>query len=184
MSSQPITCVGIVGAGAMGQGIAQLTAQAGLCACLFDVRPGAARSARDGIAAILAKAKVGAGSLKVGKATVKFGPPADPEDYADWPASFRELIAKTGATICRTEKTIAATPPVPARAIGPGRSMRRSPPPANSRREPPAIYPAVQQSRGTASTFVKRSQPRSRPGGSCRSSPASTTSPTTATTAQ
>ncbi|MCY1494612.1 3-hydroxyadipyl-CoA dehydrogenase [compost metagenome] len=55
MSSQPITCVGIVGAGAMGQGIAQLTAQAGLRACLFDVRPGAARSARDGIAAILAK---------------------------------------------------------------------------------------------------------------------------------
>ncbi|MHB9799675.1 3-hydroxyacyl-CoA dehydrogenase [Pseudomonas sp. MT3] len=55
MSSQPITCVGIVGAGAMGQGIAQVAAQAGLQAYLFDVRAGAAQSARDGIASILAK---------------------------------------------------------------------------------------------------------------------------------
>ncbi|RFQ26151.1 3-hydroxyacyl-CoA dehydrogenase, partial [Pseudomonas sp. ATCC 13867] len=55
MSSQPITSVGIVGAGAMGQGIAQVAAQAGLQAYLFDVRAGAAQSARDGIAAILAK---------------------------------------------------------------------------------------------------------------------------------
>ncbi|MBO3276524.1 3-hydroxyacyl-CoA dehydrogenase [Pseudomonas schmalbachii] len=55
MSTQPITCVGIVGTGAMGQGIAQIAAQAGLRACLFDVRPGAAQRARDGIAAILAR---------------------------------------------------------------------------------------------------------------------------------
>ncbi|MFC5695637.1 3-hydroxyacyl-CoA dehydrogenase [Pseudomonas sp. GCM10022186] len=55
MNGQPITRVGVVGTGAMGQGIAQLAAQAGLAVKLFDARPGAAQQARDGIAAILAR---------------------------------------------------------------------------------------------------------------------------------
>lgn len=45
MTSSPIPCfskVGLIGAGAMGQGIAQLAAQAGAQVLLFDTRAGAA----------------------------------------------------------------------------------------------------------------------------------------------
>jgi 3-hydroxybutyryl-CoA dehydrogenase len=42
--------IGIVGAGAMGSGIAQVAAQAGIAVRLFDVRAGAARAARDALA--------------------------------------------------------------------------------------------------------------------------------------
>jgi 3-hydroxybutyryl-CoA dehydrogenase len=42
--------VGIVGAGAMGQGIAQMAAQAGSSVALFDLQPGAAEKARDSLA--------------------------------------------------------------------------------------------------------------------------------------
>ncbi|WP_271410029.1 3-hydroxyacyl-CoA dehydrogenase [Pseudomonas sp. Q1-7] len=55
MNGEPITRVGVVGAGAMGQGIAQLAAQAGLGVKLFDLRPDAARQALDGIAKLLAR---------------------------------------------------------------------------------------------------------------------------------
>lgn len=47
MSTSDITCIGIVGAGAMGRGIAQVMAQAGLATRLFDLRPGAAQQARE-----------------------------------------------------------------------------------------------------------------------------------------
>ncbi|MEO7744194.1 MAG: 3-hydroxyacyl-CoA dehydrogenase [Usitatibacter sp.] len=47
--------VGIVGTGFMGRGIAQVTAQAGFEALLFDARAGAATQARDAIAAQLGK---------------------------------------------------------------------------------------------------------------------------------
>ena len=46
--------VAIVGTGAMGRGIAQITAQAGIRVLLFDALAGAAAKARDGIAATLA----------------------------------------------------------------------------------------------------------------------------------
>src|ERR1041384_2862807 len=49
------------------------------------------------VTAILGKAKVGAGTLRVGRATVTFGPVGDPGDYAEWPASFREFVATIGA---------------------------------------------------------------------------------------
>jgi len=54
-ASSGITRIGIVGTGAMGQGIAQVMARAGLATCLFDQRPGAARQARDNIAAELGR---------------------------------------------------------------------------------------------------------------------------------
>jgi 3-hydroxybutyryl-CoA dehydrogenase len=54
--------VGIIGAGAMGAGIAQIAAQAGHRVCLFDTRMGAADSARERIAetlrALAAKGKL------------------------------------------------------------------------------------------------------------------------------
>ena len=44
--------LGIVGAGAMGRGIAQIAAQAGSRVLLLDMQPDAAASARGSIAAI------------------------------------------------------------------------------------------------------------------------------------
>ncbi|MBG7005091.1 3-hydroxyacyl-CoA dehydrogenase [Pseudomonas aeruginosa] len=55
MNEQPLTRIGIVGTGAMGQGIAQLAACAGLSVLLFDSRQGAAAQARDAIARTLAR---------------------------------------------------------------------------------------------------------------------------------
>jgi 3-hydroxybutyryl-CoA dehydrogenase len=50
-----INSMAIVGAGVMGAGIAQISAQAGLTVHLFDVRVGAALAARDNIATTLGK---------------------------------------------------------------------------------------------------------------------------------
>ena len=47
--------LGVVGVGAMGRGIAQIAAQAGITVRLVDARPGAAAEARAGIAAALRK---------------------------------------------------------------------------------------------------------------------------------
>ena len=44
---KPIQTVGVAGAGAMGRGIAQIAAQAGLRVKLFDTNPAALNSARD-----------------------------------------------------------------------------------------------------------------------------------------
>ncbi len=55
MSEPPIVLIGIVGTGAMGQGIAQLAACAGLLALLYDSRQGAALQAREQIATVLAR---------------------------------------------------------------------------------------------------------------------------------
>jgi len=46
--------IGLVGTGAMGQGIAQVMAQAGLKVSLFDTRPGAATNAREQLASTFA----------------------------------------------------------------------------------------------------------------------------------
>src|SRR5271166_3716691 len=50
-----INSMAIVGAGVMGAGIAQISAQAGLTVHLFDVRDGAALAARENIAIMLGK---------------------------------------------------------------------------------------------------------------------------------
>lgn len=54
MNALPIQRIGVVGAGAMGQGIAQVMALAGLNISLFDVRPGAARTAQSALVTTLA----------------------------------------------------------------------------------------------------------------------------------
>lgn len=51
----PSLCIGIVGTGAMGRGIAQIAAQAGIRVLLFDALHGAAISARDTVVATLGK---------------------------------------------------------------------------------------------------------------------------------
>ncbi|OEC45281.1 3-hydroxyacyl-CoA dehydrogenase [Pseudomonas sp. 1D4] len=55
MNGNEITCLGVVGCGAMGQGIAQLAACAGLQVRLHDMRPDAAAQARERILAELEK---------------------------------------------------------------------------------------------------------------------------------
>ncbi|MGI4814829.1 MAG: 3-hydroxyacyl-CoA dehydrogenase [Janthinobacterium lividum] len=50
-----INCVGIVGAGAMGRGIAQIAAQAGLQVRLFDLAAAAVKAAQDNLAETLGK---------------------------------------------------------------------------------------------------------------------------------
>ncbi len=51
----PSLCVGIVGTGAMGRGIAQIAAQAGIRVLMFDALHGAATNARETVVATLAK---------------------------------------------------------------------------------------------------------------------------------
>jgi len=51
----PFLCIGIVGTGAMGRGIAQIAAQNGIRVQLFDALPGAAGNARETVIATLAK---------------------------------------------------------------------------------------------------------------------------------
>ena len=93
--------LGVVGAGAMGAGIAQLAATAGLPVRLVDVRAGAARDARDAIAARLARS-VEKGRLDAAEREARVGrirPVADLSDLADCPlvieAIVEDLSAKT-----------------------------------------------------------------------------------------
>lgn len=55
MTSQLLQRVGVVGTGAMGQGIAQVMAQAGLEVLLYDVREGAAHAARQQLKLAIAR---------------------------------------------------------------------------------------------------------------------------------
>ncbi|PMY68676.1 MULTISPECIES: 3-hydroxyacyl-CoA dehydrogenase [Pseudomonas] len=55
MTTQPLQRIGLVGTGAMGRGIAQVMAMAGLKVFLFDARPGAAGMAREQLATIFAQ---------------------------------------------------------------------------------------------------------------------------------
>ncbi|AZC34804.1 3-hydroxyacyl-CoA dehydrogenase [Pseudomonas chlororaphis] len=55
MTTQPLQRIGLVGTGAMGRGIAQVMAMAGLKVFLFDARPGAAATAREQLATIFAQ---------------------------------------------------------------------------------------------------------------------------------
>lgn len=58
-----VQIVGVVGAGAMGRGIAQVAALGGLDVVLYDSRPGAVKQARDFIASMIAR-MVDKGTLK------------------------------------------------------------------------------------------------------------------------
>lgn len=55
---RPARVIGVVGAGTMGAGIAQLAAQSGARTLLFDAASGAAASAREQIAGLVARGKV------------------------------------------------------------------------------------------------------------------------------
>ena len=55
MAADATRVIGIVGLGAMGRGIAQIAAQAGVAVRMVDARPGAVGEARASIAAALEK---------------------------------------------------------------------------------------------------------------------------------
>lgn len=69
------TVLGVVGAGLMGRGIAQIAAQAGVQVILCDSRPGGAQEARDGLATTLkglaAKGKITAQAAEAATANLK-----------------------------------------------------------------------------------------------------------------
>ena len=95
----PNLTLGIVGAGAMGRGIAQIAAQAGLRVLLFDLQPGAAVAARDAIAATLsglaAKGKIDQAAADA--ATANITPAAALEDFAPCHAVVEAIIEKLEA---------------------------------------------------------------------------------------
>ncbi len=77
----PSLCIGIVGTGAMGRGIAQIAAQAGIRVLLFDALHGSAASARETVVATLAKlagkGKISAEALAAATAKLEVVPRLD-----------------------------------------------------------------------------------------------------------
>ena len=71
----PSLCIGIVGTGAMGRGIAQIAAQAGIRVLLFDALHGAANNARETVTGTLGKladkGKISAEALAVATARLE-----------------------------------------------------------------------------------------------------------------
>ena len=71
----PSLCLGIVGTGAMGRGIAQIAAQAGIRVLLFDALHGAATNAREAVVGTLAtlagKGKISADALAAASAKLE-----------------------------------------------------------------------------------------------------------------
>ena len=71
----PSLCIGIVGTGAMGRGIAQIAAQAGIRVLLFDALHGAAANARETVVGTLGKlaekGKISAEALVAAKAKLE-----------------------------------------------------------------------------------------------------------------
>jgi 3-hydroxybutyryl-CoA dehydrogenase len=78
---QPPLCIGIVGTGAMGRGIAQIAAQAGIRVLLYDALHGAAASARDTVISTLGKlaekGKISATELAAASAKLEVVPKLD-----------------------------------------------------------------------------------------------------------
>lgn len=74
-TASPSLCIGIVGTGAMGRGIAQIAAQAGILVKLHDALPGAAANARDTVTATLTtlaqKGKISAEALTAASAKLE-----------------------------------------------------------------------------------------------------------------
>jgi 3-hydroxybutyryl-CoA dehydrogenase len=77
----PSLCLGIVGTGAMGRGIAQIAAQAGIRVLLYDALHGAATGARDAVIATLGKladkGKITAEALAAASAKLEVVPRLD-----------------------------------------------------------------------------------------------------------
>ena len=89
-SRSPNLTLGIVGAGAMGRGIAQIAAQAGIRVLLFDLQPGAAGAARDTLATTLsglaAKGKIDKAAAEAAATRIE-------------PAAALEALAPCGVVI-------------------------------------------------------------------------------------
>ncbi len=95
----PNLTLGIVGAGAMGRGIAQIAAQAGIRVLLFDLQPGAAGAARDAVAATLsglaAKGKIDQAAAEAAAARIE--PAAALEALAPCQVVVEAIIEKLEA---------------------------------------------------------------------------------------
>jgi len=95
----PNLTLGIVGAGAMGRGIAQIAAQAGIRVLLFDLQPGAASAARDAVAATLsglaAKGKIDPAAADAASARIE--PAAALEALAPCQVVVEAIIEKLEA---------------------------------------------------------------------------------------
>ncbi|MBI4987317.1 MAG: 3-hydroxyacyl-CoA dehydrogenase [Rhodocyclales bacterium] len=95
----PALTLGIAGAGAMGRGIAQIAAQAGLRVLIFDLQAGAATAARDAIAATLsglaAKGKIAPDAA--GAAAARIEPAAALEAFAPCHVVIEAIIEKLEA---------------------------------------------------------------------------------------
>jgi 3-hydroxybutyryl-CoA dehydrogenase len=92
----PTLTLGIAGAGAMGRGIAQIAAQAGIRVLLFDLAPGAAAAARETIAATLsglvAKGKLAAADAEAAAARIE--PVASLEAFAPCHVVVEAIVEK------------------------------------------------------------------------------------------
>ncbi|MBE7422200.1 MAG: 3-hydroxyacyl-CoA dehydrogenase [Zoogloeaceae bacterium] len=95
----PALTLGVAGAGAMGRGIAQIAAQAGLRVLLFDLAPGAAASARDAVSATLAglaaKGKLPAADAEA--AATRIAPVASLEAFASCQVVVEAVIERLEA---------------------------------------------------------------------------------------
>jgi 3-hydroxybutyryl-CoA dehydrogenase len=94
-----IDIIGIVGAGAMGRGIAQIAAQAGVRVRLFDLQAGAAASARDQIKAQLSrlqeKGKLSAAAVSAAVGGIE--PAAALDDFADCQIVIEAIVEQLDA---------------------------------------------------------------------------------------
>lgn len=95
----PALTLGIAGAGAMGRGIAQVAAQAGIRVLLFDLAPGAAAAAQQAIAATLsglaAKGKIAQDAADAAAARIE--PAATLEAFAPCHVVIEAIIEKLEA---------------------------------------------------------------------------------------
>ena len=91
-----IQVVGVAGAGAMGRGIVQIAAQAGLTVRLFDLQPQAVAAARENLSAtwttLAAKGKITAEKAEAALANVH--PAAALSDFADCDLVIEAIIER------------------------------------------------------------------------------------------
>jgi 3-hydroxybutyryl-CoA dehydrogenase len=95
----PVLTLGVAGAGAMGRGIAQIAAQAGIRVLIFDLAPGAAAKARDAIGATLAglAAKGRIAQEAADAATARVEPAAALEAFAPCQVVIEAIVEKLEA---------------------------------------------------------------------------------------
>lgn len=96
---QKTELIGVAGAGLMGQGIAQITAQAGIPVLLYDTRPGAAQQARANILAQLEKlaAKGKIDDQAVSDAAERLGVAGTLEDFSPCTMVVEAIVEKLEA---------------------------------------------------------------------------------------